>query len=339
MSYSDAENNLRMKSLQDVEQYVSKEQYIHFVQGNAYVNTVANDDRAFLEQLPGYRVKPLYILLAGLVGKAFDNISIATVLVSSIGFLLVGIVLYYLRPSGYLEPFYLLGMMLFMYLGTPAFTLFPSASTPDSLAIGLTLLGISFLCRNPNTYLPAIVFSLAVLARPDTIITLICLTPFAAKLHDLNKISSAGYRYLLLTILLPVCIYVSSKIAFPSFGLKQLIVFTFTGPYPYLASIDTSNFWQIYQTALLNDLVKLSSIPRFLILVGINVLLLFIAKEKYLIYLLMASLVNIIVKIILFPNFDFGYGERFFFTSYFLIIYSLFEILASRTRKFTFSPT
>jgi hypothetical protein len=327
LSYLDPEGELRERSLMDVKKYVSDAQYQTFTHGSPYVETVARDDKAFLEQLPGYRVKPLYILLTGLVGTALGNIALASTVVSSAGFLLMGVALYLLRPKGSSESFYLVVTMLLVSLGTPAFTLLPSVSSPDSLATGLMLLGLWALLRRPHAYLPVVWLSLAVLARPDSIVTIACMLPFTVKVCFEQRTAESNRRFMATTAILPFFVYACSRLAFPSFSMSQLIVFAFEGPFPHLSSIDTSHFWNVYKTALGNDLTALFSLPRFTALLITNIVLLIFFAKSSTKYLLFAALANISLKIILFPNFDGGFGERFFATSYFFIIYSLFKII------------
>jgi len=82
LSYSENEGSLRQKALLETNKHVSPEQYDRLTKGSHYIETVAKEDQAFLEQLPGYKIKPLYIFLTAIVGHAIDNIPLGTVIVS-----------------------------------------------------------------------------------------------------------------------------------------------------------------------------------------------------------------------------------------------------------------
>jgi hypothetical protein len=314
--------NLREDSLVDVKNYVSVNQFQRFVQGNNYVETVASDDQAFQEQLPAYKLKTFYILLISLISLLIGNISFSSVIVSSISFFIIGNTLFLMKPNSIkLQNIYLIFILLVMYLGEPKFILFCNVATPDSLAIALTLLGLHFLISNKKLFISILFFSLAILARPDSVVTYLCFIPLIYKIKNEIFTNLRLFSY----ALIPFLTYVISSYFFPGFGLKELIIFTIKGPFPNIMNIDTSNFWEIYFKALKNDFVSMFSLTRFSLFFFFNLMFLYLLKKEVAFFILLATLTNIILKIILFPNFDYGYGERFFCTSYFVIIYSIFN--------------
>lgn len=329
LSYTEG-TNLRERSLAEIKKYVSIEQYNSFISGSYYKEKVANDDKAFIEQLPGYRVKPLYILLIGFLGKIIENIPLASVVISSAGFFLMGIALYLLKPKGVFESLWLILIPFVLYIGTPAFALLPAASSPDSLATGLILMSVWTLLYKPQSVYSIILMSLAILARPDSIITIICLFPILIKMHS-DRILNV--RWIVWAVAVPVTVYVFSKTFFPSFGVKELIIFAGEGPYPYHASIDTSQFTKIYLSMLYKDIVSLMALPRFALFLIANIAFIYFCKNSYSKNILLAALGNIVLKILLFPNFDGGFGERFFFVSYFLILIAIFDKFEISARK------
>lgn len=321
LSYTD-DTKVREHSLAEIKKYVSIEQYNTFISGSYYKEKVANDDRAFIEQLPGYRVKPLYILLIRFLGKAIENIPLASVIISSVGFFLIGIALFLLRPKGLFESLWLILIPFVLYIGTPTFTLLPAVSSPDSLATGLILMSVWTFLRKPQSVYSIILMSLAILSRPDSIITIICFFPILIKMYS-DRILNA--RWVTWAVAVPVMVYLLNKKFFPSFGVKELIIFASKGPFPYLASIDTSQFTEIYLSMLYKDIVSLIALPRFILFLIANIAFIYFCKNSYSKIILVAALGNIVIKILLFPNFDGGFGERFFFVSYFLILVSIFN--------------
>ena len=333
-SYISGNNNLREKSLADVQNYVSPLQFQSFIKGSNYVETVANDDTAFNQQLPAYKLKPFYIFLTSIVSNIVGNVSMASVIVSSFGFLTIGFALFLMRPKdNFLQNIYLISVLLTLYISEPKFILFCNAATPDSLAISLFLLGIVFLLINNNFLISSLFFSLSILTRPDSIVTFICLIPFIYKLQNdkyffnLNSILNSNFlnyeKYFIIVI--PFFTYGLSSFLFPGLSLKELIIFSNNGPYPYVSNIDTSNFWEIYFITLKNSLFSMLSFFRFSIFILLNLFFLFLYKDKLVFYILLAAVCNIFLKIILFPNFDHGYFERYLCISYFLIIFSIFN--------------
>ena len=322
LSYTNDKTELRKTSLAEIKKYVSDEQYKNFTIGSYYIQTVANDDKAFIEQLPGYRVKPLYIFLIGILGRIIGNIPLASVVISSIGFFTIGIALYLLRPKGLLEVFWLLLIPFILYLGQPTWTLLTKASSPDSLAAGLILMSFWAFLHKPQSGFSGILMSLAILARPDTILTIVCLSPILIKMY-VDKILKL--EWVIGMAAAPIATYFLAKILFPSFGVMELIVFAWKGPYPYLSSIDTSLFKDVYPAMLYYDITSLIKLPRFTLFFVLNIVAIYFCKDSYAKIILVAALANIVLKIILFPNFDSGFGERFFFVSYFLILFAIFK--------------
>jgi hypothetical protein len=162
-----------------------------------------------------------------------------------------------------------------MYLGEPKFILFCNVATPDSLAIALTLLGLHFLISNKKLLISILFFSLATLARPDSVVTYLCFIPLIYKIKNGMFTNLQLFFY----ILIPLLTYELSSYIFPGFGLKELIIFTIKGPFPYIMKIDTSNFWGIYFKALKDDLVSMFSLTRFSLFFFLNLLFLYLFKK------------------------------------------------------------
>jgi len=171
-------------------------------------------------------------------------------------------------------------------------------------------MGFWLFFHKPRSTYAVVLMSLAVLARPDSIITIACFLPVFIKcLND----GVVDFKWLSVILGVPALTYLCSKFFFPSMGMKELIVFAIKGPYPYLSNVDTTEFRSIYLSALSNDVFSLLQFPRFTIFFCANFLLLIFIKNRYAQLILLASLGNICIKILLFPNFDGGMGERFFF--------------------------
>ncbi|CAK0742725.1 membrane hypothetical protein [Gammaproteobacteria bacterium] len=322
LDMSGQKDNLRTRSLAEVKKYVSAEQYSHFIGGSYFRETVAKDDRAFIEQLPAYLVKPLYVLLTGLLGVILDNIALASVLISAAGFFMMGGALYLLRPPDIYEPFWLVATMGVLYLGHPSLTLLTRVATPDSLATGLILMGFWAYLRKPQSVLPIILISLSILARPDSIITTVCLFPLFAKffIKGITRV-----EWLFGSVMTPILIYSLGKTFFPGLGFAELIIYAIKGPFPYFSSMETSQFIGIYSQALQNDFLSLITLPRIDIFLIASLALLVFSKNHYAKLIVLAALGNLVVKVILFPNFDVGYQERYFFISYFLLLFAAFN--------------
>ena len=260
--------------------------------------------------------------MTGLLGIIIGNIALASVIVSSTGFLLIGISLYLLRPRDLYEPFWLISVLGILYFGNPQLILLTQASTPDSLATGLMLMGFWAFLHKPESVYPMALMSLAILARPDFGVTTACLFPYFIKLHRDGMLS---IKWLVLSMIVPIVISLYCKVFFVSFGLKIQLIDTLKGPFPYPSTIDSPHFMQIYLPALYNDFLSLIALPRFAIFLLASLAISVFSRNHYAKLIIFAALANVTAKVVFFPNFDTGYQERYFFLSYFLALFAGFN--------------
>ncbi len=324
-------DELRVVALADIRRYVSDGQYRAITSGSDYRETVAREDRAFLQQLPMYQVKPLYVLLTALLGAIIGNLALATVVLAATGFFLIGIALYLLRPAGCAGGLWLLAVIGITYIGTPQLVILAQASTPDSMAAGLLLLGLAAFFKKGRAATATVLFSLAVMSRPDYVIPIIFLFPVFLRMRMDNVCSRSGF-YAVACI--PICVFVLAKMLWPGYGLMTLILHS-VGPFSYPADIDASAAAELYLPKLQENLAWLLSMPRVLLLVGASILSFMASRDPYVRLIVLAAIGNVIARVLLFPNIDSGYQERYFFPSYFLTLIGLFRSLGASP----FDPT
>ncbi len=322
LSYTEDINELRRRSLSEVKNYISEARYNDIISGSNFRKTVANDDQAFFDKLPAYQVKPLYVLLTRLVSKATGNIAMASVLISAMGFLLMGVSLYLLRPRDLYEPLWLILVLCVLYFGKPPCTLLPSVATPDSLGLGFMLISLWAYFREPESIYPIAFMCLAIMARPDSIITIISLFPLLVKSRFDRVLSN---KWLAWAIAIPIITYLVCKTNFPGYGWMELIVYTLKGPFAYRSDVDTTQFMSIYFPAVYNDFLSLLNVPRFNLFLLASVAIFTLSKNDYSKLIVFAAIANVIARIVLFPDFDAGYQERFILFSYFLVLFAGFN--------------
>jgi hypothetical protein len=149
-----------------------------YMNTNHYRRAVAADPEAFRQQLPFYAVKPLYPVLIYALGKAGLQPVIASVLLAILGY--VGALLVVLAWfSRHYAPVVALGFASLVAASVPI-ALLARISSPDSLAVFIVVLGAFFLVELHRARLALALFSLAVLARPNTIILLLLLIGYLA---------------------------------------------------------------------------------------------------------------------------------------------------------------
>lgn len=319
-------DELRAVALADIRRYVSDGQYRAITSGSDYRETVAREDRAFLQQLPMYQVKPLYVLLTALLGAIIGNLALATVVLAATGFSLIGIALYLLRPAGYAGVVWLLAVIGITYLGTPQLVLLARASSPDSMAAALLLLGLAAFFKKGQAATATVLFSLAVMTRPDYVIPIAFLFPIFLRAR-MDRFCSPGGFYAIACI--PIGIFLLLKTLGLGYGLTTIIFHSVSGAVPYPADTDTSIVPELYLLRLQENLQWFLSSPRLILFVAVSVLSFVASRDSYVRLIVLAAIGNVIARVLLFPAFEGGYQERYFFLSYFLTLIALFHALGA----------
>jgi hypothetical protein len=137
-----------------------------------YRQTVAADAEAFEEQLPFYRIRPLYLLVVAACAKLTGTVSAATVLVSvlSVASFSLGLLWYAVRTLGAVPGSVLGGLFAL----APTTTDVASLSSPDALLMLLT--GVAaMLFMGSRPLFAASLLSLGVLVRTELVVFDICL--------------------------------------------------------------------------------------------------------------------------------------------------------------------
>lgn len=142
------------------------------LQQGPYRETMASDSAAFYEQLPFYRVRPLYILVVAGCSKFTSTVSAATVLVSVVSVSVCGMLLlwYGVRTAGALFG----GGVAALHAISPAVVNAAKLSSPDALlTLWVTLAAILLVRR--ATWQAAGLLAAGVLIRTDLVVFNLCL--------------------------------------------------------------------------------------------------------------------------------------------------------------------
>lgn len=149
-------------------QHIPAEQYNLLVANKPYRIAMQHNAMAFYQQLPFYRIKPLYIALCALFYKLGVNIAFATVIPSLLAFFGIGVVLFFLLKN-VVSQNQSMAITYCLLLAMP-FTGIGRESSPDAISCFLMLLGCYWFFKKKCWHYIAPAFALAVLARPDNII-------------------------------------------------------------------------------------------------------------------------------------------------------------------------
>ena len=165
---------------------------------------------------------------------------------------------------------------------------------------------------------------LSILARPDYFITTMILVVF---LHlKLNKFFLDAKLLIFATLFIGV--YFFSRLNYAGYSSNILLAHTFLGYMPFPEKISLVDIWPSYFKHLRNNLFWLISSVRPFTFMFIG-LLTAVYRKSTIFFLGIGAVLNILVKVILFPNIDYGLQERFYFVSYYLIAFAFAEWIFS----------
>ena len=170
-----------------------------------YRAAMAKSPEEFVAQLPFYSVKPLYPSLMFLLNQTGIDLVTASVLISRVSYLLIGILLWYWIARYYppLTSFLLASLLISM----PFSLALARYSTPDALSSLILLLAFFLFIEHSRTRLATVILVLSIAARPDNVmlVTLLALYDLVfrkeERLFSLGVMLAAFSLYKLLTTL------------------------------------------------------------------------------------------------------------------------------------------
>jgi hypothetical protein len=175
---------------------------------NPYREKNLTDADYFNQQLPLYRIKPLYIFIIYLFYKMGISLTTATLLPSLLGFIGIGLILFFWM-SGFMKGGWAFNFSTLMMLSPPLWTGVLSA-TPDILCGCFTLLAFYFIIEKKNMLTGFIFLIAGLLMRID----LVLLSVMTALLLYFSAAGGKRIRLGLFIAWLSVSIVIFSLIAF-----------------------------------------------------------------------------------------------------------------------------
>jgi hypothetical protein len=161
-----------------VRETVSPAAYQRLTESSAYRQVVTQDHVAFTQQLPFYRMKLVYPSLLMLSHRAGINPVFASVVISRIAYLAIGLVVL-LWLSSFLSPLASLvstwATMSISFMVTLA-----QLSTPDSLSTFVVLLAMWLVFQKGRLRAGLAILLLSILIRPDNLVWLAALAGYQA---------------------------------------------------------------------------------------------------------------------------------------------------------------
>lgn len=294
---------------------------------NNYRETMYTDYISFNQQLPFYKIKPLYIYLINILNLSGVGIVKATSVISILSY--IGIcALLYLFTNKLKTHSIGIAVLSLVVLSKP-FYLIAKLSSPDALSAFIITLSL-FLILNKNLkLLPSILLVLAIFIRTDNIIICNLLFIYFGLLSPIqyrfNKIQSSAF------IFIASISYFTINYLANSYGWSVLFTHAFIQnidrPAEYISHLTIFDY---LKTLITNgSSLFLSTDIFWFIIFGLIGLMIssnsgFGSVYNHLIKIVMLTM---IVYFLLFPSFE---VDRYFISEYIIIIFCAVNILISK---------
>lgn len=281
----------------------------------------------FAQQLPIYRIKPLYVGLTWLTHAAgiAPTLSQATSLVSAASFAALALVLLYWKPRQLGRSSWLLALFALGWLGEWPLVSLARLSTPDALATLLLTAGVTALLKHYRA-LAAALLLLAVAARVESLLMVLMLAGFSfafLRMELFTRVQAvllgAGVAALYLLI---------QHFAQP-YPYSTLFYYSFIHKTPTPAEYTGGLSWQQYSGVLKWGVQKLIVDARFQAMCALSLLAAFSwymrpQGERLYAWLLVLAWANLMLRFVLYP----AWGDtRYFYSNYLLMLISCAELL------------
>ncbi|MEI6336423.1 MAG: hypothetical protein WCS87_17845 [Methylococcaceae bacterium] len=298
-----------------------------------YRYVISTDSSAFKEQLPFYKIRPVYTGLIYLLYKAGGNISFATHIISGVSvFIAVGI-LYLISTSFLATPLIFAVPFLAVIFGIYDLA---TLSTPDGLGFLACILSVYFYLKKYITLL-LIILPIMIGIRTDFILFTIPLLFFVFLFER-----SCRWKTLL-SILISVGIYIGIITYFKNPGWSTIFYFACIQPLIHPISIPPMLTASDYRWALFRGIKDLysESFYLYLLLTTYSIYLInnhanktsiIIALKAPSTILTIVCLITVVSHILILPNIEKRYYSPFY-------IISAFSFLVMMTRNLTVSDS
>lgn len=292
-------NEIHKLVYNDLKNFVSAEQYFDLTEGNEYVKILANNPTSFIQNLPFYEIRPIYIGLVYILNKVGLNIFASTYYISIFCIVISIMILFktFLRRIS-TELLYIIPLFLMSY-GILELT---RLSTPDSLVF----LGISlfiYLHMNSKKNWILLLLPILVLIRTDLIIFNVIYLAYNLSNHK------KSYIKILVCFFMSIIFYFFINSFAGNYGWSTVFKHTFIEKINNPAEVQSVILLKDYISVFLkgialamNDSIFLNYLTLFLI----NVLLLLrlnlnFIKVETIKFFIIVSFIYILSHFILFP--------------------------------------
>ena len=288
-------------------------------------NRLSNDVENFNRQIPFYSIKPLYVAAIDLIHQLGAGLAEATWLISTVFFIVLAAAISQWQPQAASRNAWLLSVVALMWLGNLPMAKLAAYSTPDAMAIAFLMVALVAWWRNQSLAGLMIGSSLAILTRPDALITVLGLVVYFG-------FFARGARVLALpraaaVALVVIGLYAALRHTLGSMGWETLFYRGFINDNFDFTVASVSITWEQYWRALSWGISKIAINPRLITLALLSMAALIcyrVHQQREWLWFLLMGWGTFAVRFALFPNWG---DERYHYFSYLIIIMASLELI------------
>lgn len=306
---------IHAQTFSTIKAHVPQSSYVRLTTANAYQTNMAEHPEYFVQQLPFYRVKPLYPDLMILMNVFGLNLVSASLLISKLAYLGIGLLLY-IWVAAVVRPPVAFAVASLMVSVSYVFDL-ARYSTPDGLSTLIILAAFFLLIERRDIRSALALLTAGIAIRPDDILLLLIAALYIAVFHRKRLLWAIG------SSLVGIAVYLGETMWAGSYGWKTLFYHSFVqllpAPSGFASPLSLGEYLWIY--ALQANPRNLGSIVLFILLNLLAIAMYYrqVRTEVSWFHLLMVNSLFMLTHWLLFP----GEKDRQFVASYLLILMAL----------------
>lgn len=258
---------IHQKTLEDIKPVVLDRRYKEIAEENA----LSKNPQHFVQNLPFYATKPVYVASVWLLHKAgfTHTYAAATWIVAALSFGGLAVLLLLWRPEYMNRGIWLLALSTLCWFGTPPFGELARFSTPDSMGAAAIFAAFLALFRLQRPYLGVALMLLSILIRPEAVIFAVMT---AAMCFVMGRALSPLTRAQSVVMAISATIlYLSIQKLFGNYGYEKFFHYTFVNRVPNPAEVEVHLTLANYLGALAEGLNNIFTDARLLPLLALSV--------------------------------------------------------------------
>lgn len=299
-------------------------------------NPLSAEDKAFVEQLPIYRVKPLYYGLMWVMHETTGmGLPKASWVISATCFGLLSVLLYFWRPRYMAREIWLLLIITLTYAFPWPMTSLACLSTPDCIAT-LLILTAFFSWFMRHSFKLYCAFSwIAIFARPDALLPCSAVAAycalFAPQAHRMPLKQAAAF-----IVFSSITYFTISRLT-GNYGLERWFIYAFIDKTPYPAEatdrLTLERYWNVLSPSTLLFLQN----PRNYSMCIFSTLACFsywmrpADGNRFWLQIMGIIWLSLTVRFLMFPAWG---DDRYYFVYYLPILFAGGELISAYTKVF-----